>query len=271
MKVVDSEQAAVYELMAENKISLNYQPVINYREQKVYCIEALLNWTVFSEEVFDTEHFISQIENDTELSLALDSYVLLAATRDFSNLCQTCQYDGCLSVNISPNSLESECFVGHLKKLFLANEDALPLLDPSKLILEITERVPWANPDIILEAIAELTALGVRIAVDDVITGYANFGVLLNENVTIVKIDRCITKRLLEQESVRIFAEQFKELAHHLKKTVIVEGIEESEQASWLDSHGYQLFQGYFFSRPTSIEGIARYLHDRSGCIRGTQ
>lgn len=264
MKVVDSEQAVVYELMAENKISLNYQPVINYREHNVYCIEALLNWTVFSEEPFDTEQFISQIEKNKELSLALDSYVLLAATRDFCHLCQNCQYDGCLSVNISPNSLESKCFIDHLKKLFLANDSTSPLLDPGKLILEITERVPWSNPDIILQAIAELTALGVRIAVDDFITGYANFGVLLNENVTIVKVDRCITQRLLEQESVRIFAEQFKELAHHLKKTVIVEGIEEHEQASWLDSHGYQLFQGYFFSRPTSIEGIARYLQTQS-------
>lgn len=261
MKVVDSEQAVVYELMAENKISLNYQPVINYREREVYCIEALLNWTVFSQEAFDTEQFISQIEEDKALSLALDTYVLLTATRDFCNLCQTCQYDGCLSVNISPNSLESECFIDHLKKLFLPNENTSPLLDPSKLILEITERVPWSNPDTILAAIAELTALGVRIAVDDFITGYANFGVLLNENVTIVKVDRCITQRLLEQESVQIFAEQFKELAHHLNKTVIVEGIEEYEQATWLDNHGYQLFQGYFFSRPTNIEGIAQYLH----------
>lgn len=47
-------------------------------------------------------------------------------------------------------------------------------LDPSRLVLEITERVRWSQPERILKSVAELTRLGVRIAVDDFITGYAN-------------------------------------------------------------------------------------------------
>ena len=261
MKVVESEQAVVYELLSEKKISLNYQPVINFREHSVYCIEALLNWKVFADKAVDTEKFIARIEENKDLSLALDSYVLHTAAQDFCKLCEAYPYEGCLSVNISPTSLESKCFLNRIKKLLKpADNGASPVLDPSKLILEITERVAWSNPKAILAAITELTALGVRIAVDDFITGYANFGVLLNENVNLVKVDHSITSRLLEYKSVRIFAEQFKELTHHLNKTVIVEGVEECEQAIWLDNHGYSLMQGYFFAIPTNIEGIARYL-----------
>lgn len=269
MKVAQQEQADIYQLLSAKKLSLNYQPVINFREHQVYCVEALLNWKTLRCQAGDTEKFISDIEQDAALSLRLDSCVLKTAMRDLGFLSSTYGYRGSVSVNISPASLANKAFLRSIQDLLLPSASWGPL-DPSRLVLEITERVPWSQPERILESIAELTRLGVRIAVDDFITGYANFGVLLNKDVTIVKIDKGITERLLTDKSVQTFAAQFKELANHLNKTVIVEGIEECEQAMWLDKHGYQFFQGYFFAVPTNIQGIARYLKTqsvyRSGC-----
>lgn len=133
-------------------------------------------------------------------------------------------------------------------------------MHPSRLIIEVTERSRWNDDKQINCNIEKLTAAGIKIAVDDFITGYANFSVLLNDHVSIIKIDKSITKEVITDKKARIFFEQFWGLAKHLNKTVVVEGIEECEQALLLHSEGYNLFQGYYFASPTDIDGICRYL-----------
>lgn len=245
-------------------ISLNYQPVIKFKEQSIYCLEALLHWPELKEAGIPTEQLIEQIELEPELCIEFDRYILSTAINDFRYIQNRCGYEGMLSVNISPISLESSSFVDFLHELLSSQGStdgaSAHSISPRLLVLEITERHRWKNSEQITENLHTLTRMGVRIAVDDFITGYANFGALLNEHVSIIKIDRTVTEKLLTDRSVRQFFHSFVDLTRHLHKTVLIEGIEEVEQALLLSSEGYNLFQGFYFSQAVSPDDICEYL-----------
>lgn len=251
-------------------IKLNYQPIIKFKEKSVYCLEALLHWPQLKACDIPTEQFIEQIERTPDLCVEFDHYILATALDDFRLIQNRCGYEGLLSVNISPISLESPLFADYIHTLLQqgsmlhnsGNGHDCPVtpINPRQLILEITERHRWKNSQQITETLHALTEMGVRIAVDDFITGYANFGALLNEDVSIIKIDRTVTDKVLTDRSVRQFFHSFIDLTRHLHKTVLIEGIEEVEQAVLLHSEGYNLFQGFYFSKAVNVESICEYI-----------
>ncbi|RUO25853.1 hypothetical protein CWE09_03745 [Aliidiomarina minuta] len=237
-------------------IPLHYQTVINYQENSVFSMEALLNWSKIKEYDVSLEALISEVETNETLCLELDRYVATTALHEFNSICTEYPYSGSISINICPRSLETLDFVDFLKDLI----QSLNKMQFSRLIIEITERNEWLHPALILENIKRLRKMGVQVAVDDFITGYSNFGTLLNEDVRIVKLDKSLTARLLTDKMVRKFFSSFYALSQQLGKEVIVEGVEKIEQALILRSEGYALLQGYYFSRPMKKELMVRYL-----------
>lgn len=262
MKVASEKAYMQSGFLRGQRVRLNYQPVINFTEHSVYCVEALLNWQSLTENHISNEGFIAELEDNPGLALSLDSFVITTATKDWHTLKLEHGYKGLMSVNVSPSSLQQRAFVDHVKDLVTFGTDQnVPTIDADKLILEITERQRWQQPERVWLHINELAALGVKIAVDDFMTGYANFNAILNDVVSIVKLDKSVTDRIMTNNNAAIFVEQFAELTRNLNKTVIIEGVEEYEQADWLSSEiGYNLFQGYFFAVPTDLDGMVRYL-----------
>lgn len=262
MKVASEKAYMQGGFLRGQRVRLNYQPVVNFTEHSVYCLEALLNWQSLIERNISNEGFIAELEDNPDLALSLDSFVITTAVTDWHKLHVEHGFKGLMSVNVSPSSLQQRAFVDHVKGLVMVGADQnVPPIGADKLILEVTERQRWQQPERMWEHINELAALGMKIAVDDFITGYANFNAILNDVVSIVKLDKSVTDRMMTDNNVAIFVDQFAELSRSLNKTVIVEGVEEYEQAAWLSSEfGYNLFQGYFFAVPTDIDGIVRYL-----------
>lgn len=261
MKITSEFANLTEDFLRNQSVRLNYQPVVNFAQHEVFCLEALLHWPSLSELHISNEGFMAELEKRPDLNRVLDSYVVTHAANDWHHLQVEHGFKGMMSVNVSPSSLQDKQFIDHVKSLIMfGSEQGAPPINADKLILEITERQRWQNPERILTHIKELNALGVQFAVDDFITGYANFNVILNDVVSIVKLDKSVTDRIFTDKNVHIFVEQFIELARHLNKTVIVEGIEEYEQADEFSELGYRLFQGYFFAVPTDLDGIVRYL-----------
>lgn len=123
-------------------------------------------------------------------------------------------------------------------------------LDPTDLILELTESVLLESGASTLRQIAELHELGVNITIDDFGTGYASLRYLVDLPVSSVKVDRSFTATMIYDRTSATIVRTVANLAADLDLRCIIEGVETQEQLNALPN-GVQA-QGYLMGRPTA-------------------
>jgi EAL domain-containing protein (putative c-di-GMP-specific phosphodiesterase class I) len=147
------------------------------------------------------------------------------------------------AVNISPLQMQEHGFVDSVAQVL--RETGMPAAD---LVLEITENVFIDNQKII-ERIAALKRLGIRLALDDFGTGFSSLGYLSRLPIDILKLDRRFVAALGDTHE-RGVMRGIVALARTLQLQTIGEGVETASQAEELRVAGCELAQGYFFAKP---------------------
>ena len=130
-----------------------------------------------------------------------------------------------ISVNASRLQLAHPNFIEHVADALERAE-----LDPSQLILEVTESVLAGEPGRIIHALDELRRTGVRVAIDDFGTGYSSFAALAELPIDILKIDKRFIDNLTRNDEGRGIVIAILQLAQTLKLETIAEGVEHAEQ-----------------------------------------
>jgi diguanylate cyclase (GGDEF)-like protein/PAS domain S-box-containing protein len=242
--------------LARREFEVHYQPVVSLTDGSVVSFEALLRWTHQEWGVISPEEFIPLAE-ENGLIVPIGAWVLGTALRQLAEW----RADGAdlsVSVNISPRQLADEG-VGATVATLLA-EARVPA---SALCLEVTETAVLSEPIRAATRLAELRALGVRIAFDDFGTGYSSLRHLSQLPVDVIKLDRTFVSALNRADAHRDRAILIAvtTAARELAISVIAEGVEDTEQLAELHRAGCGFAQGYLFSaarRPadTALEGF---------------
>jgi EAL domain-containing protein (putative c-di-GMP-specific phosphodiesterase class I) len=163
-----------------------------------------------------------------------------------------------MAVNLSPRQLNQGDIVGDVRRAIRDTG-----IDPSTLVLEITESLMMADAELAILRLEEMKALGVRLAMDDFGTGYSSLSNLGRFPVDILKMDRSFLEAGAEADAG--LAAAVVALGETLDLQVVAEGIELTSQMSSLRDLGCELGQGFLFARPMSIESVTRYLSDARG------
>jgi EAL domain-containing protein (putative c-di-GMP-specific phosphodiesterase class I) len=171
-----------------------------------------------------------------------------------------------VSVNVSGRQLEDPGLVDDVAQ---ALADAK--LDPSRLVIEITETALMHNVQTALAQLQALKALGVRLAVDDFGTGYSSLSYLRQFPVDIVKIDKSFIDGVTCGGDDATFLEAILRLGEALNLGTVAEGIETEDQADALRRVGCQFGQGYLFARPLDPVALDAYLRDWAEARRPKQ
>ncbi len=122
-------------------------------------------------------------------------------------------------------------------------------LDPSRLVLELTERA-IVDPDSATDALAALHSEGIQVCIDDFGTGFSSLGLLHGLPVDGLKIDRSFVTDLATSATARAVVEGVVGIARRLGLRVVAEGVETEAQRDVLRDVGCELAQGYLFARP---------------------
>jgi EAL domain-containing protein (putative c-di-GMP-specific phosphodiesterase class I) len=137
-------------------------------------------------------------------------------------------------------------------------------LPPRLLVLEITESVFAAERPGVLDVLARLRALGVRISIDDFGTGYSSLSMLRDLPVDELKIDRSFIQALSDHGDTTL-VEAIIKLSHDFDLATVAEGIEGEDQLASLIALGCDTGQGYLLGRP----GPASAMEDRLRTAEG--
>jgi EAL domain-containing protein (putative c-di-GMP-specific phosphodiesterase class I) len=134
-------------------------------------------------------------------------------------------------------------------------------MDPSALVLEVTEGVFVEDGDRAMNVLADLKGLGVRLALDDFGTGYSSLSYLRRFPVDIVKIDQSFVADMGRDPAASTTVAAVTHLAHDLGKMVTAEGVETEAQRDEVVAVGCELAQGFFFARPMAAADLAAQLN----------
>jgi hypothetical protein len=135
-------------------------------------------------------------------------------------------------------------------------------LKPYYLEIEITESSLLENEEVTSSTINELKDMGVRIALDDFGTGYSSLSYLkrFKQKIDTLKIDRSFVRDVCEDQDDKEIIRTIIQLAHHLKMSVVAEGIENEDQLTILRSQKCDEIQGFLYSKPVPAAEFAELL-----------
>jgi EAL domain-containing protein (putative c-di-GMP-specific phosphodiesterase class I) len=156
-----------------------------------------------------------------------------------------------VSVNVPPNCLLDEAFVGQVRTALACSD-----LPPALLRLEITESGMATDPDRAQEALRRLRRDGVQVSIDDFGTGFSSMSQLKMLTADELKIDRSFVHDLATDPNDVILVRSAIDLAHNLGLYVTAEGVEDLASLAVLTALGCEQAQGFALARPVPAEGL---------------
>jgi len=239
-------EAALRRAVEQGQLSVEYQPVVDFRTRRIAGMEALVRWPQPNGTVVSPLEFLP-LAQECGLMPKVTSWVLYAACRQAvawraANLLG----DGYVAVNIDAEELLHSDFPATVRRCL--DTTGLP---PSALLLELTETTWISDLDEAARAVQRLRDLGVRVALDDFGTGHSSLALLHQLPVDAVKIDRSFTMSLRSRKCrTAMLVDGVVALCSALGLVVVAEGVETEEQARVLAALGCTYQQGFLFGRP---------------------
>jgi EAL domain-containing protein (putative c-di-GMP-specific phosphodiesterase class I) len=161
-----------------------------------------------------------------------------------------------LSVNVSSKQFHQVDFVDKVR--YILSRYTFNL---SCLKLELTESLLVQNIEQVVENMRQLSDLGIKISLDDFGTGYSSLSYLQKLPLQQVKIDQSFVRNLLDPiQSDEPIVKTIISLGQAYGFNIIAEGVETKAQLNHLASLGCHSYQGYYFSKPLSIDGFEDYM-----------
>jgi diguanylate cyclase (GGDEF)-like protein/PAS domain S-box-containing protein len=235
----------------KKQLFLVYQPQMDIATGRIIGLEALLRWQHPDLGLVPPDKFIRIAEN-SGLILPIGEWVLRTACSQ----ARKWQDEGLpavtVAVNVSAVQFRQEGFCELIRRLL--HETGLA---PQYLELELTESLLLANADVTLSVLKELKAMGLTLAIDDFGTGYSSFSYLRQFQVSKIKIDRSFIQYVAVKTDDAAITAAIISMAKSLNLKVIAEGVEDEAQMSFLRAHQCNEIQGYYFSKPLTVDKVA--------------
>ena len=169
-----------------------------------------------------------------------------------------------MAVNIAAQQLAKTDFVDEVVDVL--RRTGLPA---ERLVLEITESVLLDDMADTIATLARLRDRGIRVAIDDFGTGYSSLSYLAQLPVDVLKIDKSFVDKVGGGYADASLVEAIIAMSHSMRLTTVAEGVEQSEQAAWLQDARCSLGQGYLWSRPVDLASARELLRPRHAPPRG--
>ncbi len=231
-----------------------FQPIVDLRSGRLKGFEALARWLHPERGLVPPGDFI-ELAEETGLIVPIGRAVLHDALGRLAAWRAAGPHDErgrlTMAVNLSARQLTAPGLVATV-----VEEIDRSGVDPTAVILELTESAIMADPAAAKATMVALRERGPRLAVDDFGTGYSSLSYLQQFPVNILKIDRAFVRGLGVVDGDTAIVEAVLRLGHSLGMEVVAEGVETDLQHATLHSLGCEFGQGYLFGRPLAAAQV---------------
>ncbi|GAC1477452.1 MAG: hypothetical protein NVS1B4_20160 [Gemmatimonadaceae bacterium] len=249
------------------ELVVHYQPIVSLASGEILGVEALVRWNHPRRGLLLPGTFI-QLAEDTGMINGIGRWVLREACEQGMRwrARNAAHWPRILAVNISGRQLQErqipgDDFVADVRRVLSESG-----IDPSMLVLEITESVLMQEGAATLANLQALKALGVSLAIDDFGTGYSSLSYLERFPVDTLKIAKPFVDAVAKGSEEAALARAILAMGRTLRLRTIAEGIESAEQHAELTALGCELGQGNYLGMAMPVDEInARLAHPGGG------
>jgi EAL domain-containing protein (putative c-di-GMP-specific phosphodiesterase class I) len=239
------------------RLSAAYQPKIDTRTGAVFAIEALARWHRPDDPSVPPDDFVTLAEISGRIE-RLTEIVFDKSVRWFARNLAASTMGLCL--NLSARSLTERDLPDRLERMCRAAG-----LDPTRLVLEVTETSVASDASVAHGVLTELRDRGLRLALDDFGAGHASLLQLARHPFTDLKIDRGLVGSAATEPPSRAIITAIVGLAEDLGLRVVAEGVEDEATYVCLREIGCFMMQGNHLARAMEPHGVLAWLRRRSG------
>ena len=246
--------------LAQNELTLRYQPIVSIQTEQTVGFEALCYWNDPEHGLVSPGEFVP-IAEQTGLVVPLGWWAMGEALTQLKIWQDKYSADPPWTVGVNVSGVqfaEADVFeqiTGRIEDSGLSAES---------LHLEITETALMKNVDSTLQTLRKLKEASVILHVDDFGTGYSSLSYLCRFPIDTLKIDRSFVSQMnYSEESLEIVRTVIR-LARNLGMSLIAEGVESEEQLNLLRDLECDEAQGYHFGKPMAVTEVEEWLERRS-------
>ncbi|CAI6085665.1 EAL domain-containing protein [Cohnella sp. JJ-181] len=245
----------------ENKeFILYYQPQVDIINKKIIGAEALLRWNSPEYGIVAPAAFIPILEENGLIS-QVGEWVLNEVCDQSKRWVERGFPKFRIAVNLSSQQFLKDNLVEVISHII--NENGM---DPHYLELEITETMTM-DVERAINVLGQLNALGVRISIDDFGTGYSSLNYLKKFPIHTLKIDQSFVRDIMFDKNDLNIVSTIISMAHNLNLDVVAEGVETKDQLDFLQMKKCDIVQGYYFSKPLSVEDFEKSFYPLNDTI----
>ncbi|WP_421191832.1 putative bifunctional diguanylate cyclase/phosphodiesterase [Aeromonas jandaei] len=236
------------------QLCLYYQPIVRGQSAVRLGAEVLIRWN-HPEYGFIPPLDIIALAEENGLGEALGLWIFHRLQRDLSifpsDLVELLE----ISVNLSSSMFNMGLAANVEERMSVGP------LGLQQLIVELTETIALDDIELSKQIIASLRHIGVRVALDDFGTGWSSFSYLRELYFDKLKIDRSFITAIDNDTRQALFVEAITSLSHQLGVRVVAEGVENNDELKAVLSIGVDEIQGYFYSRPLTLQDFLQFCH----------
>jgi diguanylate cyclase (GGDEF)-like protein len=239
----------LHSAIRNDELTLFAQPQIRLEDGVTTGVEMLVRWQHPHLGLLQPASFI-ELAEQTGLDRAMTGWVLDAAMATAARWHRQ-GLDLTVSVNVSPGELAD-------RKLLELTEENLARheLPRDRLVIEVTESSLITSTTMAADVLAGLSALGVRVSIDDFGTGFSSLSHLRRLPVDEIKIDKAFVQTMLSDEDDGAIVRSVVRMGRSLGLAVVAEGVEDAAVYDTLRELGCDTAQGYYMARPMRIEEV---------------
>ncbi|HXH38496.1 MAG TPA: EAL domain-containing protein [Thermoanaerobaculia bacterium] len=230
--------------LAHHELAVHYQPIFDFRTSRITGMEALLRWTQPEMGSIPPSTFIPLAEA-IGVMIPIGTWALRAACAQAKQWHDAGFNTLSLAVNLSVCQLQQPDLVSLVREIL--TETGLPA---RLLELEITESTAMQSPDASIRTLYDLKKLGIRISLDDFGTGHSSLAYLKRFPIDTLKIDQSFVRDITRDPDTAAIVTAIIAMGHSLRLKVIAEGVEFTDQATFLKRCSCDQMQGFLINAP---------------------
>lgn len=235
--------------LAANEFVMYLQPKYHIVDEQMVGAEALVRWIHPEKGLIPPAKFISLFEENGFI-IKLDHFMWEEACKCIAKWQQEGRAPVYISVNVSRRHMQNEEYLEVLEKLVEKYQ-----IDKKYLELEITETL---DDELVARGLELLKEHGFTLLMDDFGSGYSSLNTLKDTQFDVIKIDREFLKDFIETDRGQSIVRHTISMVRDIGLGVVAEGVENLEQAKFINACGCDVAQGFYYAKPMPVSDFER-------------